>query len=103
FYADGLADLLRVRDQGICRTPWCDAPIKHLDHITPAAAAGATTLNNGQGLCEACNQTKEAPGWTAHADTDPTTGRHRVTTTTPTGLRYDSIAPPPPTPAQHAA
>lgn len=25
FFVDGLADLLRIRDQGICRSPWCDA------------------------------------------------------------------------------
>ncbi|RPF21836.1 HNH endonuclease [Myceligenerans xiligouense] len=99
FFAGGLADLLRVRDQGICRTPWCDAPARHLDHAKPATAAGPTTLDNGQGLCEACNQAKEAPGWNAAADTDPTTGRHRVTTTTPAGLHYASVAPPPPRPA----
>ncbi|GAB2497389.1 hypothetical protein GCM10027063_40860 [Promicromonospora xylanilytica] len=40
FFTDGLADLLRVRDQGICRTSWCDAPIRHLDHITPAVQDG---------------------------------------------------------------
>lgn len=102
FFADGLADLLRIRDQGICRTSWCDAPARHLDHITPASAGGPTTLDNGQGLCEACNQAKEAPGWAAVADIDPATGRHRVTTT-PAGLRYESVAPAPPRPARQAA
>lgn len=98
FFADGLADLLRIRDQGTCRTSWCDAPIRHLDHIQPAADGGDTSLANGQGLCAACNQAKEAPGWRSVPGTDPDTGRHLVTTTTPTGHVYRSVAPPPPTP-----
>ncbi len=51
------------RDQ-VCRTPWCGAPIRHLDHATAAHLDGATSLDNGQGLCERCNYTKEDPGWT---------------------------------------
>ncbi len=100
FFTDGLADLLRVRDQGICRTSWCDAPIRHLDHVTAAAHGGTTELANGQGLCAACNQAKEATGWSAQSGMDPATGRHTVTTRTPTGQEYRSVAPEPPRPAQ---
>lgn len=96
FFADGLADLLRIRDQGICRTPWCDAPIRHLDHVRPAASGGPTSLSNGQGLCVTCNQAKEAPGWRASSGNDPHTGRHLVVTTSPTGHQYRSVAPAPP-------
>ena len=103
FFADGLADLLRIRDQGTCRTPWCDAPVRHLDHIRPAADGGDTSLTNGQGLCAACNQAKEAPGWRSVAGTDPRSGRHVVVTTTPTGHGYQSVAPPPPRPARRIA
>jgi hypothetical protein len=103
FFADGLADLLRIRDQGICRTLWCDAPIRHLDHIQPAADGGTTSLANGQGLCAACNQAKEAPGWRSTPGTDPDTGRHLVTTITPTGHQYRSVAPPPPRAADRTA
>ncbi|WP_323793634.1 DUF222 domain-containing protein, partial [Nocardioides sp.] len=46
FVTGGLADFLKLRDQGICRTPWCDAPIRHTDHITPAAVGGQTTESN---------------------------------------------------------
>src|SRR5690606_18005264 len=60
FFADGLADVLRVRDQGLCRTPHCDAPVRHLDHVVPVAAGGSTDEANGQGLCEGCNQAKNA-------------------------------------------
>jgi hypothetical protein len=28
-----LAHLIKTRDQGWCRDPFCDAPIRHLDHI----------------------------------------------------------------------
>ena len=66
FTTHGLAELLKLRDQGICRTPWCDAPIRHTDHITPAAVGGQTTESNTQGLCQACNHAKQADGWTQH-------------------------------------
>ena len=60
---------IKARDE-VCRTPWCGAPIRHTDHLTSVHAGGATSLRNGQGLCERCNQVKEHPGWrhTAHAD-----------------------------------
>ncbi|WP_404321972.1 HNH endonuclease [Arthrobacter luteolus] len=61
-FPPGLARLIRTRDQ-TCRTPWCDAPIRHIDHIQPHAEGGPTTYTNGQGLCEACNHAKQAPGW----------------------------------------
>ncbi len=96
---DAIADYLSIRDQGICRTPWCDAPARHTDHIHPADEGGPTTTDNTQSLCEACNHTKQAPGW--HQQTTPDdTGRHTVTTTTPTGHHHHSRAPAPPTPAR---
>jgi hypothetical protein len=81
---------LLVRDQ-TCRTPWCDAPIRHADHITPADDGGETSIANGQGLCQACNHAKQAPGWRQEVDDQGT-----VTTTTPTGHRYQSQSPAPP-------
>jgi hypothetical protein len=87
-----LATFIRLRDQ-TCRTPWCNAPIRHLDHITPHAAGGPTTTTNGQGLCTACNHAKQAPGWKARPP-DPHDPRHTVTLTTPTGHTYHSTAPP---------
>lgn len=32
----GLRRFIRARDD-TCRTPYCDAPIRHLDHIVPPA------------------------------------------------------------------
>jgi hypothetical protein len=89
-----LSRFLVLRDEA-CRTPWCDAPIRHRDHVVPVALGGETSADNGEGLCEACNYAKEAVGWTAQAArADP--GPHTVTITTPTGHRYTSVAPDPP-------
>jgi hypothetical protein len=85
---------LRLRDQ-TCRTPWCDAPIRHADHIIPVEHGGPTSIDNGQGYCQACNHAKQAPGWT----TTPVLSRAgppEVAITTPTGHRYTSHAPSPP-------
>lgn len=96
FHPQGLANLLRAREQGICAMSWCDAAVRHIDHVVPHAEGGATSLDNGQGLCERCNHAKQAPGWsqvTAEVD-----GRQAVETTTPTGHRYTSVVPAPPDP-----
>ncbi len=39
FFPKGLAGFIGVRDR-TCRTPYCDAPIRHRDHATPTTAAG---------------------------------------------------------------
>jgi hypothetical protein len=57
------------------------------------ADGGRTRHDNGQGLCEACNLAKQAPGWTARPRPGP---RHTVETRTPTGHTYPSTAPPMP-------
>lgn len=88
----GLRRFIQVRDD-TCRTPYCDAPIRHHDHIIPWHHDGPTTSTNGQGLCEACNHTKETPGWAAKTVTRPGQ-RHSVETRTPTGHTYRSTAPP---------
>ncbi|MDO5629424.1 MAG: HNH endonuclease [Mobilicoccus sp.] len=79
-----------------CRTPWCGAPIRQIDHVIRAADGGHETWDNAQGLCQACNLAKEAPGWRADPTTTGPLGRraHLVTTTTPTGHTYESRPPP---------
>jgi hypothetical protein len=94
-FPEALRELLVLRDQ-TCRTPWCDAPIRHGDHVVPHAEGGATSAANGEGLCEACNYTKEAPGWQARPGPDSEAGRHMVELTTPTGHQYVSRPPPQP-------
>ncbi|MFI2486304.1 HNH endonuclease [Promicromonospora kroppenstedtii] len=98
FHPHGLASLLRAREQGICATTWCDAPIRHTDHITPHAEGGPTSLDNGQGLCARCNHAKQAPGWRQKVTQH--NGLHAVETITPTGHTYVSVVPAPPTPAR---
>ena len=98
FHPQGLAALLRAREQGICATTWCDAPIRHLDHVTPHAEGGPTSLDNGQGLCARCNHAKQAPGWTQK--TTQIDGRHAVETVTPTGHTTVCVAPTPPEPVR---
>lgn len=96
-FCQGLQDLITTRDAGTCRTPYCDAPVSDSDHVIAYDDGGRTTTDNGQGLCQACNHTKQAPGWTARPRPGP---RHTVETTTPTGHTYRSTAPPMPgTPA----
>jgi hypothetical protein len=87
-FDDGLRRVLIARDQH-CRTPWCGAPIRHLDHVVAHADGGATSVDNGQGLCQACNHAKQAPGWQARRASDG-----GVLTTTPTGHTYRSHPPP---------
>ena len=88
-----LAEFLVTRDQ-TCRTPWCDAPVRHRDHVIGVEDGGRTSADNGQGLCEACNYAKTAPGW--HARPGPGGAGHSVETSTPTGHSYRSRAPDPP-------
>ncbi|MDF9750542.1 HNH endonuclease signature motif containing protein [Arthrobacter sp. ES3-54] len=92
----GLRRFIQARDD-TCRTPYCDAPIRHLDHIIPWHHGGPTTQANGAGLCEACNHTKEAPGWRARAiprSASSSGDRHTIELNTPTGHTYRSTAPP---------
>jgi hypothetical protein len=89
-----LGRFLQLRDR-FCRNVWCNARIRHRDHIDPADLGGATSEVNGEGLCEQCNHAKQQPGWRYRVIDDPG-GRHTVELTTPTGHRYRSTAPPTP-------
>jgi 5-methylcytosine-specific restriction endonuclease McrA len=57
-FPPALKRFLMLRD-GRCRAPYCDAPIRQVDHITPHSRGGATSLDNGQGTCAHDNVTKE--------------------------------------------
>jgi hypothetical protein len=88
----GLASFVDLRDRS-CRTPYCDAPIRHHDHAQPWARGGPTTAANALGTCEHCNYTKESPGWRVTTNTDQN-HTHTADFTTPTGHTYRSTAPP---------
>lgn len=88
-FTKGLARFIRLRDQR-CATPYCDAPVQHIDHVQPWSQGGSTTLDNGQGLCARCNYTKDLPGFRTLYDPET-----RVTTfITRTGHRYRREPPP---------
>ena len=111
-----LRRLIEYRDR-ICATPYCGAPIRHVDHTEPVRRKGATSYLNGRGTCAACNHAKEAPGWQATVTDTTTTApwsapslgtstppadphvqasapERIVTLTTPTGHTYTSRPPP---------
>ena len=91
-----LATLIDLRDH-TCRDPYCNAPIRHHDHIKSWARGGQTTYDNGRGTCARGNYVRELPGWAVtlvHTGLD--TRPHSTVTTTPTGHRYLSRAPQPP-------
>ncbi|HTE72694.1 MAG TPA: DUF222 domain-containing protein, partial [Actinomycetes bacterium] len=82
-FPPALRQLLVLRDE-VCRTPWCDALVRHADHVVPRARGGSTDEANGQGLCEQCNYVKESPGWSAGPAPGSSLGRHLVETVAPT-------------------
>ena len=90
-FRGSLARFIRLRDE-VCRTPWCDAPVRHLDHAEDHADDGATSGRNAQGLCEMCSYAKQAPGWRARAS--PGSDGHEIETVLPSGHRYRTRPPP---------
>lgn len=87
-FRGNLATFVRLRDR-TCRTPWCDAPVRHIDHVTEWRTSRRTSRRGGQGLCEACNYAKTAHRWEASAAPDSA-----VTTTLPTGQQHTTRPPP---------
>jgi hypothetical protein len=90
-----LAHLIDLRDGGRCRDPFCDAPIRHHDHIRQSRAGGPTSFTNGRGVCARGNFVREMPGWQVQTIHDGLGDQpHTVQTTTPTGHTYTSRAGP---------
>jgi hypothetical protein len=80
-----------------CRDPYCESPIRHLDHIIRRADGGPTILENGRGTCERGNYVREMPGWhITLIDCGFHSGPHTIHITTPTGHHYVRRAPDPP-------
>ncbi|MFP5019643.1 HNH endonuclease [Pseudonocardia phyllosphaerae] len=83
-----LAEFIRARSRNRCTEPYCDAPVRHIDHVLRAADDGRTEFDNGRGVCEFHNHVREQPGWTVERTPDG------FRTTTPTGHQY--LGPDPP-------
>ena len=54
-----LESFIRARDGNRCTAPYCDAPIRHIDHKERWSDGGRTTFVNGGGLCEFHNHARE--------------------------------------------
>jgi hypothetical protein len=114
---DGLLRRMVILRDQYCRVPWCDAPVRHIDHVERHGAGGATDYGNAAGVCARHNLVKEAAGWSAAcagrtSRTDQTEGLerprratvgqrgavdaegHPITWRTGTGHTYHSTAPP---------
>jgi hypothetical protein len=90
-FPKGLAMFIGLRDR-TCRTPYCDAPIRHRDHAVPKNKGGPTHILNGLGMCAHCNFVKESLGWGVSPSEE--NGVHTADFVTPTGAHYRSTAPP---------
>jgi len=88
-----LRKLIMLRD-GRCRDPFCDAPIRHIDHVRRFSDGGLTIYPNGRGECERGNYAREMPGWKVEELSSGLDGQHHaIKITTPTGHSYLSRAP----------
>ncbi len=87
-----LRQLILLRDDQRCSTPWCDAPARHIDHTERVADGGPTTYHNAAALCERCNHTRETPGW--QITTHPKSPAGARTIQTPTRTTYTHQPPP---------
>lgn len=92
-----LRRLIMFRDH-TCRIPWCDAAIRHIDHLARWEDGGTTSEAGIAGLCEAHNYVHEHADWHHVPEEGPPLGRRRsrqtFTVITPTGHAYRSVAPP---------
>ena len=96
FFDGWLAKLIKLRDQ-TCRDPYCEAAIRHIDHITPHTDGGITIYTNGRGTCERGNYVRDMPGWRINLIDSGLRGTpHGIQITTPTGHHYLSRASDPP-------
>ena len=96
FSRAGWRAFIGLRDQ-TCRTPYCDAPIRHRDHADPRNRGGPTSAVNGLGTVRARATTPKKHRAGRHARqmktvcTQPNSSPPPVRTT-------DRTAPPPPGP-----
>jgi hypothetical protein len=81
-----LETFIRARDGNRCTAPYCDAPIRHIDHIERWADGGRTEFTNGRGYCAFHNHAREPLRRTERAGTRPRPPQH-TSTRPPAGPR----------------
>ena len=85
-----LASFIRTRDQR-CRTPWCDAPIRHTDHVKDRAIGRPDHRGQPRRPLRGLQPRQDRPRLARPTPPGP---RHTTETTTPTGHTYRAQAPP---------
>lgn len=60
FFTGSLRAFVVARDR-TCRTTWCGAAVRAVDHVVRHSDGGPTIEDNGQGTCERCNLARERP------------------------------------------
>ena len=94
-----------------CRGPHCNAVIRQSDHIEPVSRGGATSAENGQGLCAHCNKKETSAASVERVESSEGSG-HRVEwtghsgvsrITTPTPLHWPQRPEPEPEPESDPA
>jgi hypothetical protein len=74
--------------------PFCDAPVRHIDHIQSYSDGGPTIYPNGRGACERGNYARETRGWKVEAVCSGLDGQTQtIKIITRTGHIYLSRAP----------
>jgi hypothetical protein len=89
-----LRRLITVRDRR-CRHPYCNAPVRDVDHRVPWADGGETTADNGDGYCRRCHRLKDHPAITVvRRKAVDGSDAHRIVWTAPSGAEHPALAPP---------
>ena len=98
-FPKGLTDFIGVRHQ-TCRTPYCNAPIRHRDHAVPRHRARTHECVERPRRMRGLQLRQGGAGWSVA--TGELDGIQSAEFTTPTGATYRSTAPPLPGPPMRA-
>lgn len=93
-FTDAARRFILARDRS-CRTPWCDAKIHDIDHAHRHADGGATTVDNGIGVCQRFNLATEIPGWRKQIITSGADGGVASVPTSPSASPSPDLGPGP--------
>ena len=93
-FPPGLRRVITARDD-TCRTPYCDAPIRHFDHIIPWHHNGTTTRNKAPDSAKPATTPKNSPAGKPNPDPAPGTPSNsphpQATPTTPRHRHYPEL------------
>ncbi len=90
-FPSALATFVARRDQR-CRVAYCNGTVAEIDHVQPHRSGGATSADNGAGLCRLHNRVKEVSGWTYEVQTEFGLAQV-IDITAPSGSTHRSASP----------